>query len=169
VKRGLLVAAGVATVVVGVAGCSSGNKSTSTSSSSATSSSSSSATTSSSSAPASSSTPAVAGETKVIIGGAPQNVSGPVVCETNQGRFSIAVGDMVTGIIVGLEPDGSAVHSAGLGTVDGVVLSFTEGAPGNTATATKTDKSYKITGTATGVDNAGKEVSKPFEVNVTCP
>jgi lipoprotein LpqH len=168
-KRELLVAAGVATIVIGLAGCSSGNKSTSPSSSSATSSSSSSAATSSSSAPASSSTPAASGETKVIIGGAPQNVSGPVVCETNQGRFSIAVGDMVTGIIVGLEPDGSAVHSAGLGTVDGVVLSFTEGAPGNNATATKTDKFYKITGTATGVDNAGQQVSKPFEVDVTCP
>lgn len=168
-KRELLVAAGVATIVVGVAGCSSGNKSTSTSSSSTTSSSSSSSATTSS-APAPTSTPAAApGETKVIIGGAPQNVSGPVVCETNQGKFSIAVGDMVTGIIVGLEPDGSAVHSAGLGTVDGVVLSFTEGAPGNTATATKTDKSYKITGTATGVDNAGQQVSKPFEVDVTCP
>jgi lipoprotein LpqH len=170
VKRELLVAAGVATIVVGVAGCSSDNKSTSTSSSSTTSSSSSSATTSSSSAPAPSSTPAAApGETKVTIGGAPQNVGGPVVCETNQGKFSIAIGDMVTGIIVGLEPDGSAVHSAGLGTVDGVVLSFTEGAPGNNATATKTDKFYKITGTATGVDNAGQQVSKPFEVDVTCP
>jgi hypothetical protein len=72
---------------------------------------------------------------------------------------------VVTGIIVGLEPDGSAVHSAGLGTVDGVVLSFTEGAPGNTATATKTGNFYKITGTATGVDNAGQQVSKPFEVD----
>jgi lipoprotein LpqH len=92
-----------------------------------------------------------------------------VVCETNQGKFSIAVGDMLTGIIVGLEQDGSVVHNAGLGTVDGVVMSFTEGAPGNTATATKTGNAYKITGTATGVDNAGKEVSKPFEVNVTCP
>nr|WP_308207405.1 lipoprotein LpqH [Mycobacterium angelicum] len=104
-----------------------------------------------------------------MVGGQQQNVSGPVVCSTNEGRFSIAVGDMLTGVIVGLEPDASAVHSAGLGTVDGVVLSFTEGAPGNNATATKTGNSYKISGTATGVDNAGQQVSKTFEVDATCP
>ncbi|BCI91026.1 hypothetical protein NIIDMKKI_62320 [Mycobacterium kansasii] len=105
----------------------------------------------------------------VIIGGQPQNVSGPVVCSTNAGRFSIAVGDMATGIIVGLEPDGSVVHSAGLGTVDGVVMSFTEGVPDENASATKTDNSYHITGVASGVDNAGQQVHKPFEVDVTCP
>ncbi|ORW92804.1 hypothetical protein AWC27_08240 [Mycobacterium szulgai] len=146
-----------------MAGCSSdknsGPSSSSTSASSA----------ATSSAPASSSTPAASGETKVIVGGQQQNVSGPVVCSTNEGRFSIAVGDMLTGVIVGLEQDASAVHTAGLGTVDGVVLSFTEGAPGNSATATKTGNAYKITGTATGVDNAGQQVSKTFEVDATCP
>jgi lipoprotein LpqH len=76
---------------------------------------------------------------------------------------------MTTGIIVGLEPDGSAVHNAGLGTVDGVVMSFTEGVPGNDAKATKTGNSYKVTGNASGVDNAGQQVNKPFEVDVTCP
>jgi lipoprotein LpqH len=168
-KRELLIAAAAATIVAGVAGCSSDNKSSSPSSSGTTSSSATTSSTSATSATASSTTPAASGATQVIIGGQPQNVSGPVVCETNQGKFSIAVGDMLTGIIVGLEQDGSVVHNAGLGTVDGVVMSFTEGAPGNTATATKTGNAYKITGTATGVDNAGKEVSKPFEVNVTCP
>jgi lipoprotein LpqH len=166
VKREVLIAAAVATIVAGVSGCSSDNKSSSPSSSATTSSN---AATSTTSAATSSTTPAASGATQVIIGGQPQNVSGAVVCETNQGKFSIAVGDMLTGIIIGLEQDGSVVHNAGLGTVDGVVMSFTEGAPGNTATATKTGNAYKITGTATGVDTAGKEVSKPFEVNVTCP
>jgi ipoprotein LpqH len=92
-----------------------------------------------------------------------------VVCETNQGRFSVAIGDMITGVIVGLEQDASTVRSAGLGTVDGVVLSFTEGAPGNDAKATKNGSVYQITGTATGVDNAGGPVSKTFEVDATCP
>ena len=164
-KRELLIAAAAVIIVAGMAGCSSDKKSSSPSSSGTTSSSAN----SSSSSAAASSTPAASGETKVIIGGQPQNVSGPVVCSTNEGKFSIAIGDMVSGIIVGLEPDGSVVHNAGLGTVDGVVMSFTEGAPGNTATATKTGNAYKITGTATGVDNAGQMVSKPFEVNVTCP
>jgi ipoprotein LpqH len=61
------------------------------------------------------------------------------------------------------------VHSAGLGNVDGVIMSFTEGVPGNDAKATKTGNSYKITGNASGADNAGNPVTKPFEVDVTCP
>ena len=92
-----------------------------------------------------------------------------MVCSTNVGKFSMAVGDMATGIIIGLEPDASVVHNAGLGTVDGVVMSFTEGVPDENATATKTDNTYKITGIASGVDNTGAHVHKPFEVNVTCP
>lgn len=172
-KRELLVALGTATLVVGMTGCDRDEKPAGPSSSSAASSATSSAATSSaatsSAAAPAPSTPAAAGETKVIIGGAPQPVSGPVVCETNQGKFSIAIGDMVTGVIVGLEQDASAVRSAGLGTVDGVVLSFTDGAPGNSAKATKNGNVYQITGTATGVDNAGKEVSKTFEVDATCP
>ncbi|RUP03222.1 MAG: hypothetical protein EKK34_20295 [Mycobacterium sp.] len=165
-KRELLVALSATTLVVSMAGCSKDEKSSGTSSSSA-----SSSATSSAPAPSSSpaAAPAAAGETKVIIGGLPQPVSGAVVCETNQGRFSIAIGDMMTGVIVGLEQDASAVRSAGLGTVDGVVLSFTEGAPGNSAKATKNGNSYQITGTATGVDNAGQQVSKTFEVDATCP
>jgi ipoprotein LpqH len=161
-KREFMIAVGAAAVV---AGCANGNNASGPSSSSATPSSSA---TLSSPAP-STSTPAAAGPAQVTIGGQPQNVSGPVVCATNNGKFSIAVGDMVTGIIVGLEPDASVVHNAGLGTVDGVVMSFTEGVPGENAIATKTGSSYRITGIASGSDNAGAQVHKPFEVNVTCP
>ena len=60
------------------------------------------------------------------------------------------------------------VRNAGLGEVDGVAYTFTEGVPGNTATATKTDKNYKITGTASGIDKSGTDTPKPFEVNATC-
>lgn len=48
-------------------------------------------------------------------------------------------------------------------------MNFTEGVPGENASATKNGNTYKITGTAGGVDNAGQQVHKPFEVNVTCP
>lgn len=167
-KRELLIALSAATLVVGMSGCSKDEKPSGTNSSSSSATSSAAATSSPGSAPSSAS-PAAAGETKVIIGGQVQPVSGPVVCETNQGKFSIAIGEVITGVIVGLEQDASAVRSAGLGTVDGVVLSFTEGAPGNTAKATKNGNAYQITGTATGVDNAGQQVSKTFEVDATCP
>jgi lipoprotein LpqH len=168
VKRGLMIAVAAATVVAGVAGCSNGNNASGTSSSQTPSTATSSSATSNSPA-STSSTPAAAGPAQVTIGGQPQNVSGPVVCATNNGKFSIAVGDMATGIIIGLEPDASVVHNAGLGTVNGVVMSFTEGVPDENATATKAGNTYKITGTASGTDNTGAQVHKPFEVSVTCP
>jgi len=164
VKRESLIGIAAVTIVAGVAGCSVGNKASGPSSSSATPSG------TSSSAAASTSTPAAAaGETKVIIDGEPQNVSGPVVCATNDGKFSIAIGEAITGVIVGLEPDGSVVHDVGLGTINGVALSFTEGAPGNSAGATKSGNAYHITGTATGMDNVGLQVSTPFTIDATCP
>lgn len=173
-KRELWIAVCAATVVAGAAGCSNGNNSSSATSSSATSSSATSSSATSSSAATSSpaatgSTPAAGGPAQVTVGGQPQNVSGPVVCATNNGKFSIAIGDVVTGVIVGLEQDGSAVHNAGLGTVDGVVLSFTEGVPGENASITKNGNNYRITGVASGTDSTGVQVHKPFEVNVTCP
>ena len=118
--------------------------------------------------------PAAAGTSSpvsVTVDGKPANVQGQVVCATNDGKFSIAVGDMATGIIVGLEPDASVVHNVGLGTVDGVVMSFTEGVPGNTATATKDGNAYKISGTASGTSeaNPAEQITKPFEISVTCP
>ena len=63
------------------------------------------------------------------------------------------------------------VHNVGLGnTVNGVGLRFTEGAPGNTATATKDGNNYEISGTATDTDMAnGQQISRPFKIDATCP
>jgi ipoprotein LpqH len=165
VKRELLIAVAAATIVAGVAACSSGNKASGPSSSAT----SPSAAASSSSATASTTASVAPGSAKVTVDGQPQNVGGPVVCSTTDGKFSIAVGDVMTGVIAGLEPDGSVVHNVGLGAVNGVVMSFTEGVPGENASATKTGNTYQITGTASGVDGAGKQVHKPFEVDATCP
>jgi len=154
VKHEILVAIGAATIAIGgAAACSSGGESSSTPSSAA------------------SSPNGAASAAKVTVDGQPRNVGQQVVCATNDGKFSIQIGDVITGVIVGLEPDGSAVHNAGLGDVNGVVMSFTEGAPGNSANATKDGNHYRITGTATGVDNANpaQQISKPFEVDATCP
>jgi ipoprotein LpqH len=168
VKGELLIAVGAATIVAGVAGCSNGTKSPNTSSSATASSS---ATTSSTPATVSSAASPGPGSAKVTVDGQPQNITGPVVCSTTDGKFSIAIGEPITGVIIGLEPDASVVHGVGLGTVNGVVLSFTEGVPGNNASATKDGNYYKVTGTATGVAeaNPAQQVSKPFEVEVTCP
>jgi ipoprotein LpqH len=55
---------------------------------------------------------------QVAVDGRPLNVLGPVECSTTNGEFSIAIGEAITGVIVGLEPDASAVHNAGFVTVD---------------------------------------------------
>lgn len=163
-KRDLLIAMGLAIVIAGAAGCATeeetrGDRASDSGSASA-----------SSAAPTTSASPTVApGTANVNIDGQTRTGAGPVVCETNAGKFSIAIGEPLTGIIIGIEPDGSVVHGVGLGDFNGVVMSFTEGVPGNDAKATKQGNTYKIKGTATGSDNANQTVSKPFEIEVTCP
>ena len=160
-KRGLTVAvAGAAILVAGISGCSS-HKSTPSGS----------GTTSGASTSASAGGGGGAGPT-VIIDGKNQNVSGSVVCTTAGGNVNIAIGGAATGIgAVLTDANPPQVKSVGLGNVNGVTLGYTQGTGQGEATATKTGNSYKITGTATGVDMAHptQPVNKPFEIDVTCP
>jgi ipoprotein LpqH len=163
VKRGFVVAVGGAAIVIaGLSGCSSGKKSESTSSPSA----------SSSAAETASATAGPSGGgTKVTIDGKDQNVSGTVVCSSMGGNMNIAIGDAATGIAAVLSADGATVQSVGLGNVNGVTLGYQSGTGQGEATATKDGNSYKISGTATGIDMANpmQPVNKPFEIDVTCP
>ena len=169
-KRGFVVAVvGAALVIAGLSGCSSDNKSSSESTASETSaaaSTSAAATT----APPESSAAAESGATKVTIDGQDQAVQGSVVCAASGGNMNIAIGEGLTGIAAVVSEDGTSVSSVGLGNVNGVTLGFTQGAGGE-ATATKADKTYTISGTATGIDMANpmNQISKPFEITVTCP
>ena len=64
------------------------------------------------------------------------------------------------------------IHQIALGTVDNVALAYQQGSPGASANATQNGDDYKFTGTATGVDKTNVRaglVSKPFEIDVTCP
>lgn len=157
-KRELTVAvAGAAILAAGIAGCSS-NKSTTGSS----------GTSSGSSASA---TSGGAAGTKVIIDGKDQNVTGSVVCTTAGGNVNIAIGGAATGIAAVLtDANPPEVKSVGLGNVNGVTLGYTSGTGQGKASATKDLNSYKITGTATGIDmaNPTQPVNKPFEIDVTC-
>jgi len=115
-------------------------------------------------------TPGGANASKVIIDGKDQNVQGTTVCTTTAGTVNIAVGGAATGIGAVLTGDNPPqVKSVGLGNVNGVTLAYAQGGQGN-ASATKNGNSYKITGTATGVDvaNPMQPVNKPFEIDVTC-
>ena len=158
--RGLaVVAGGTALLVAGLTGCSSGAKSPSAPSSIATA--------SSGSVSASTGT----GSAKVTIDGQVSDIKGQVVCATNGGNFTIAIGAAATGIAVVMAEDASDVTSVALGNVNGVALAFQEGVPGATASATKQGTAYRISGTASGVDmtNPLEPITKPFEIDVTCP
>jgi len=156
VKRGLTVAlAGAAIVVAGISGCSS-NKSNSGGVATSVSGGSVSA--------------GGANASKVIIDGKDQNVQGTTICTKTPGNITMAVGGNTTGISVVLtDASPPAVKAVQLGNVNGITLQYAQGGQGN-ATATKDGNTYKVTGTATGVDMANpmQPVNKPFEIDVTC-
>lgn len=153
-KRGFLVAVGGAAIVIaGLAGCSSGEKKSETS------------------GPTSSAASAE-GKTTVTIDGKDQKIQGTVVCSTMGGNTNIAIGDATTGIgAVVSSGDKPTVQSVGLGNVNGVTLGYQTGTGQGDAKVEKDGNTYKLSGTATGVDMANplQPVNKPFEIEVTCP
>ena len=160
-KRGLTVAvAGAAILAAGITGCSKDNKSSTGSSGT------------SSGSSASASAGATGAGTKVTIDGKDQNVQGTTVCTTAGGSINIAIGGAATGIAAVLtDANPPQVKSVGLGNVNGVTLGYTSGTGQGNATASKDGNTYKISGTATGVDMANpmQPVNKPFEIDVACP
>ncbi|GAB3216742.1 lipoprotein LpqH [Mycolicibacterium hippocampi] len=152
-KRGFVVAVGGAAIVIaGLSGCSSEEESgTSGETSSAA---------------------AAEGTSTVTIDGQDQEVAGTVVCSDMGGNTNIAIGDATTGIgAVVTTGDDPTVQSVGLGNVNGVTLGYQAGTGQGEATAEKDGSTYKISGTATGVDMANpmQPVNKPFEIEVSCP
>ena len=146
--------AGVAMVAAACVGCSSNKSSTGASSSSA---------------------PAATGP-QLTVDGQNQNVTGQITCNTANGVITIGVGDATAGIGAVLSTDNPPiVHSVGLGNVNGVALGFSDAAPNqaSNAGAAVNGKSYAIKGTATGTDVSNPQqpqtVTKPFELDVTCP
>jgi ipoprotein LpqH len=160
VKRGFLVAVGGAAIVIaGLSGCSSSEQQSESPATTA-------------EATETGTAEAASGDTKVTIDGQDQNVAGTVVCSPMGGNMNIAIGDAATGIAaVVSEGDAPTVTSVGLGNVNGVTLGYQNGTGQGEATAEKDGNTYKITGTATGVDMANpmQPVNKPFEIEVTCP
>lgn len=126
-------------------------------------------------ASSSGSAPAAAGP-QLIVDGQNQNISGAVTCNTANGVLTIGVGDPTAGVGAVLSTDNPPiVHSIGLGNVNNVALGFSDAAPNqaSNAGAAVNGKSYAIKGTATGTDVSNPQqpqtVTKPFELDVTCP
>ncbi len=163
-KQSFLVAVGGAAIVIaGLSGCSANEKKSQNPTNSAD------ATTDAGTASA---TAAPSGGTKVTIDGQDQNVTGTVVCAAMGANMNIAIGGAATGIaaVIG-SGDVPAVQSVGLGNVNGVTLAYQQGVGQGEAKAEKDGDTYTISGTATGVDlaNPMQPVSKPFQIDVTCP
>ena len=160
-KRGIVIgAAGVALVVAASAGCSSNKSSTGSSGSPS---------------PSSSAAPAAAGPV-LTVDGQNQNISGQVTCTTAGNNINIGIGDPTAGLgAVVSNGNPPLVHSVGLGTVNNVALGFSDAAPnqnGNAGAAVN-GKDWAIKGTATGTDMSNpqqpQQVTKPFELDLTCP
>jgi lipoprotein LpqH len=155
VKRGIVVGVTAAAVVVaGCAGCSSKK----------------------SEPGASSGSPAPPAGPQITVDGQRQNITGQVTCDPAGDNINIGIGDPANGIgAVVTNANPPIVHAVGLGSVNNVTLGFSDAAPGQggNAGAAKSDKNYAIKGTATGLDTSDpknpKQVSKPFEMSVTCP
>ena len=157
-KRGIVVGVtGVAIVVAALAGCSSKSGTSSGSSSSG----------SSAAAPSG---------PQVIVDGQSQNVTGQVTCTPSGSNTNIGIGDASNGVGAVVSNDNPPiVHAVGLGSVNGITMGFSDAAPnqGGNAGAAQSGKSYTIKGTASGVDMSNPQspqpVTKPFELDVTCP
>jgi serine/threonine protein kinase len=109
---------------------------------------------------------------KVFIDGKDQNVTGSAVCMNSGSSVTISIGGSGTGVAAMLtNSDPPEVKSVGLGNVNGVTLSYSPGVSGGSASAVKDGNTYKIAGTAIGVDMANpmQTVTKSFEIDVTCP
>lgn len=156
VKRGFLVAAGSAAIfVAGLSGCSSNETSEADATTQET-----------------AGGTAAQGAATVTIDGEEQNLEGTVVCNALGGNKTIAIGDAATGVSATVsEGDSPTVRTVGLGNIDGVTLGYQENASQGEATAEKDGDTYTISGTATGMDMANpmQPVTKPFEIEVTCP
>ena len=121
--------------------------------------------------------PAGASNTKVLVDGKDQNVKGQVACTTAAGTVNIAIGGgsgssgVPTGIgAVLTDASPPVVKSVALGNVNGVTLGV--GGTTGKANATKDGSTYKISGTASGVDMSNPmagPVNKSFELDVASP
>lgn len=159
-KHGIVVGVtGVALVVAASAGCSSNKSSTGSSGS-----------------PSSSSSAAAAAGPVLTVDGQNQNVSGQVTCTAAGDNINIGIGDLTAGLgAVVSNGNPPLVHSVGLGTVNGVALGFSDAAPNQSgsAGAAVNGKDWAIKGTATGTDMSNpqqpQQVTKPFELDLTCP
>ena len=177
-KREFMVAgAGAAMVVALLAGCnksSTPSSSSSAASSGASSSASSSGGSSGGSSASSSAAAAGGGGTKVIIDGQDQGVTGQPTCTTAGGNITIVIQSAGQYSVVLSDANPPTVTNVTLQPTSGFQLAYNpqmNGMGGASANVTKDGNTYKVTGTATGVDPSkpmAGMVGKSFEIDAAC-
>lgn len=113
---------------------------------------------------------------QLVVDGQSRQLTGGVTCNQAGDYVTIGIGDVSGGVgAVVTTSNPPQVRTVGLGTIDGVALGFTSPEPGdaNNAGAAVRGKSYTIKGIAGGSDlsdlHSPRQVSRSFEMDVTCP
>jgi ipoprotein LpqH len=108
---------------------------------------------------------------KLVVDGKAQPTENKVACVTAHNMVLATIGNDQDDIDVTLSAgDTPALQELSLGKIDGLSLTYNESNPGPKPTVTKAGSNYRIVGTATSLDPAGPgTVSKPFEMEFTCP
>jgi ipoprotein LpqH len=110
-------------------------------------------------------------DVKVVVDGKARQIENHVECVTAAKMVTVNLGnnpDLVTLTLTA--GDSPKLNDLTLGTVDGVTLTYMTSHIGPVPAVTKTGLTYKVVGTASGPSADGsKDVSKPFDVEFTCP
>lgn len=165
VKHGFVVAAGVATLLAGIVGCSSQNSGSPGGSQAP------GHETSTSALPPVA--PAQSDRARVIFG---TNDAAPftgIGCETKDGLTTINIEGHLHTTVELTDGDAPSVKSVSIGDIgsDGPALAYVEGVSATSAVATRDGKNYTVTGSGMGSNSASTEppVDTPFDIAVTCP
>lgn len=114
---------------------------------------------------------ATAAPATVIVDGQALPIRFSATCAKAGGDISISV-DASQGIAVVLtDTNPPQVKAVSLGTINGLTLAYSGGVGHDGAVVTEDGNTFKISGTAAGVDTSHgvQVVKKPFEIDVTCP
>jgi lipoprotein LpqH len=117
------------------------------------------------------SSPSAGGQTKVIIDGQDQGVTGNVDCIMSSGTINIVIqADPASYNAELTDANPPDVRNVMLSNPkNGLSLNYMAGMGEGSAQATRDGNNFKITGTATGTAGSNKgQVSKPFEIDAAC-
>ena len=109
----------------------------------------------------------------VLVDGQPLDIQSGTTCrksrDTGNIWITVDANQGITAVVIDANPP--QLDLAGLGKINGATLGYNQAVSGNTATVTRDGNTFKISGTASGVDMANplQLIKKQFEITATCP